>query len=211
MHAKGYVSVHRLKYKPHCTDSRHGKVVAENILNRNFVATAINQKWVSDFTYIWTKDGWLYLNVIIDLYSRKVIGWAMSASPSAEFVLESLNATIAIRGIPQEVIFHSDRGSQFVSSVVQARLISIGATISMSKKGDCYDNAPAESFFATFKKELISQVGLVSRKAARVHVAIYIESFYNRERFHSALDYLSPVEFELAGSSAGATQAPPIL
>ena len=190
-------SVHRRRFKPQCTDSNHEFPVAENLLGQDFTASAPNQKWVGDITYIWTKEGWLYLAVILDLFSRKVVGWATSISPSAELACRALEMAVARRGRPLNLVYHSDRGSQYASFEFRRRLKALGIVPSMSRKGNCYDNAVAESFFHTFKVEFVNRYGFSSRWAVRTLVADYIEEFYNTNRAHSTLGYCSPVDFEL--------------
>ncbi len=183
------------------TDSNHSQPVAENVLNREFdKATKANQLWVSDITYIWTLEGWLYLTCVIDLYSRKVVGWSMSSSMTKEFVMEALHMAIKQRCLSKDqrddLLHHSDRGSQYCSNDYQDMLEANGITCSMSRKGNCWDNAAMESFFATLKKELVHQERYKTRAAARRSIFEYIEVFYNRERIHSSLGYISPEKFE---------------
>ncbi len=180
------------------TDSRHGSPVAANVLNRQFQVAAPNLAWVSDITYVPTARGWLYLAVVIDLYSRRVIGWSLSNTLRAGIVVEALKMSVKnrvgqnLRGL----VFHSDQGSQFVSEPLRAMVTNSGMTQSMSRRGNCWDNAPAESFFSTLKTELIYRRRYATMEQARADIFHYIEVFYNRKRRHSALDYLSPVEYE---------------
>jgi transposase InsO family protein len=178
------------------TDSDHQRPVAPNILAREFEAVAPNQKWAGDITYIWTAEGWLYLAVIIDLFSRKVIGWSMMPRMTADLVNSALRMAIANRLPFQSPLMHSDRGSQYASGSYQKILRTFGITCSMSRKGNCWDNAVSESFFATLKKESVYQTDFATRAEARAEIFDYIEVFYNRERFHSALGGLSPCDFE---------------
>ena len=155
-----------------------------------------NEKWVQDITYLATDEGWLYLAVVIDLYSRQVVGWAMSERMKATLVCDALKMALFRRAMPHGVIVHSDRGSQYCSKRFQALLARHGLLCSMSKRGDCYDNAVAESFFHSLKVELTHGVRYATRDQARRDVFEYIETYYNLLRRHSALDYLSPAEFE---------------
>ena len=178
------------------TDSKHKLPVAENILNRDFTATAPNQKWVGDISYIWTNEGWMYLAVIIDLYSRSVIGWAMEVTMSRQLVGKALMMALWRRGFPRNVICHSDRGSQYCSHDYQTILKKYGLVCSMSRKGNCWDNAVAESFFHTLKTELIYMEKYETREAAKQSIFNYIEVYYNRIRLHSVLGYIAPDVFE---------------
>lgn len=178
------------------TDSEHTKPVAENILNRNFVAKQPNEKWVTDITYIWTSQGWLYLAVILDLFSRMVIGWSIRERMTADLVCDALRMAIATRSPLTGVLSHSDRGSQYASTAYLKLLETFGISSSMSRKGNCWDNAVAESFFATLKKDLIYRFDFDTREQAKIEIFKYIEVFYNRRRIHSTLGYLSPFEFE---------------
>jgi transposase InsO family protein len=179
------------------TDSRHGWPVAQNVLHRNFEAEGADQVWLSDITYVWTtREGWLYLAAVEDLYSRKVVGWSMSNRMTSRLVRDALEMAIGRRFPGEGLLHHSDRGSQYASEDYQRLLGKHGIRCSMSRKGDCYDNAPMESFFATLKKELIHREQYETRAAARQSIFEYIELFYNRVRRHSALGYKSPAEFE---------------
>jgi putative transposase len=180
------------------TNSRHDRPVAANVLDRQFAVTRANEAWVADITYVWTDEGWIYLSAVEDLYTRKIVGWSTSERLSAELVTEALEMAIG-RQLPEAgLLAHSDRGSQYASEAYQRLLQSHGITCSMSRKGNCWDNAPMESFFATLKKELIHQERYTTRMEARQSVFEYIEMFYNRERRHSALGYVSPSQFEEA-------------
>lgn len=170
---------------------------SENILKGNFSSEKENRIWTSDITYLWTSEGWLYLAVIMDIYSRKIVGWSLGSILSAELVIKALMMAILHRNPEAGIIFHSDRGSQYTSSSVRELLKSYQITQSMSSTGNCYDNAITESFFHTLKTELIFWKNYQTREEAKGSIFSYIEIFYNRERLHSALDYLSPVEFEL--------------
>ncbi len=167
---------------------------APNILNRHFAVDAPDTAWVGDITYLWTAEGWLYLAVILDLYSRRVIGWALSTRMTQELTIAALDRAFFERNPGAGLLHHSDRGSQYTSNSYRKRLKKKGLIVSMSRKGDCWDNAVAESFFATLKIELGNTFS--SREAARLALIEYIEIFYNRERSHSTLGYLSPAQFE---------------
>lgn len=183
------------------TDSAHAFPVAPNLLAQCFETTRPNQKWGSDITYVWTRQGWLYLAVVIDLYARRIIGWAVSDRLHADLALSALGRAITMRGAGPGLIHHSDRGSQYCANAYQAKLRACGIAISMSGKGNAYDNAMVESFFKTLKTELIWRTRFDTRNQAASAVARYIDHFYNPTRRHSALGYISPVQFEkLAGS-----------
>lgn len=178
------------------TDSKHDFPVAPNLLQRDFTADAPNEVWVGDITYLDTCEGWLYLAVLIDLHSRRVVGWAMSERIDTALAMSALNMALARRNPPRGLIHHTDRGCQYASHEYRRLLRSIGAECSMSRKGDCWDNAVAESFFASLRKELTNRVVFLSRDAARSNVFEYIEAFYNRVRRHSTINYKSPNDFE---------------
>lgn len=184
------------KRRPHTTDSEHDHPIAPNLLQRDFTASAPNQKWVADITYIETDEGWLYLAVVLDCFSRRVVGWAAADHLRSELVEEALTMAIeARRPKPSDgLIHHSDRGVQYASGSFQRLLDTHGIACSMSRKGDCYDNAVIESFFGTLKTELDEP--LTTRASARLALFDYIEVFYNRQRLHSTLGYLSPAAFE---------------
>jgi putative transposase len=179
------------------TDSKHHLPIAENVLDRNFTTTEPDQVWVADITYIWTSQGWLYLAVVIDLFSRRVIGWSMAEHMRTELITTALDAALGQR-IPSQsgLVFHSDRGSQYASSDYQLILQKAGITCSMSRRANCWDNAVAESFFGTLKIELIHPRIFSDRAIAKTIIAEWIEVFYNRQRLHSTIGYLSPVQFE---------------
>jgi transposase InsO family protein len=183
------------KYKA-TTNSSHDLPVAPNRLGRDFHRTRANQAWVADITYIWTNEGWLYLAVELDLYSRRIVGWSMSERMSAELVLDALDMAIRDRRPSAGLIHHSDRGSQYASQAFQAMLAAHGMVPSMSRRADCYDNAVMESFFGTLKKEWVSFARYATRAEARVAIFDYIEVYYNRRRLHSTLGNLSPSEYE---------------
>ena len=179
------------------TDSKHSLPIAQNLLARNFTANEPDQAWVADMTYIWTAEGWLYLAVIIDLFSRKVVGWSMADHMQTELVLTALDAALGQR-TPSEsgLLFHSDRGSQYASFDYQNALLQANINCSMSRRGNCWDNAVAESFFGTIKTEFIHLTTFPTRATAHTAIAEWIEVFYNRQRLHSSLNFLSPVQFE---------------
>lgn len=178
------------------TNSKHNLPVAPNLLQQDFSADAPNQKWVGDITYLWTDEGWLYLAVMLDLYSRKVVGWAMSERMTATLVCDVLRMALWRRKMPTGVIVHSDRGSQYCSHDYQRLITSHKLHCSMSAKGNCYDNACAESFFHSLKVELIHGERFTTREAMKEAVFEYIEVDYNRNRRHSANGYISPEAFE---------------
>lgn len=177
--------------------------IAPNILDRQFEAVGPNRKWVADFTYLWTAEGWLYVAVVLDLFSRKVVGWSMNANMSAQLVIDALMMAIWRRGRPIELLHHSDQGSQYTSEDFQRLLADQDITCSMSKKGDCWDNAAIESFFSTLKRERLNRRQYASRDEARAEVFDYIERFYNPRRRHSTLGLVSPDAFEKAWQSLG--------
>lgn len=184
------------RFKVMTTDSRHKFPVAPNILDRNFTAAGPDQIWLTDITYVPTAEGWLYLAAVMDLYSRRIVGWAISDSLHRLLVIEALQMTIAVRQPPPGLLPHSDRGSQYASEDYQALLTQCQMMGSMSRKGNCYDNAPMESFFGTFKTELTFHGDYATRNEARSDIFEYIEVFYNRQRRHSALGYKSPANYE---------------
>jgi len=183
------------------TDSKHSYPVAPNILDQVFTVSAPNQVWVSDITYIPTDEGWLYLASTMDLYSRKVIGYSMSASMPASLVERALEIAIGLRSPLPGLIHHSDRGVQYAAHAFQGLLEQHGLVCSMSRKGNCYDNAVQESFFHTLKTELCDHEHYRTRAEARASVFEFIEVFYNRQRLHSTLGYRSPIEFEAQRSA----------
>ncbi len=178
------------------TDSLHALPVAPNLLDQDFTATGPNQKWGSDISYVWTREGWLYLAVVIDLFARRVVGWATSDRLHKELALSALRRAIAIRRPPAGLIHHADRGGQYCAIEYQAELRRHGVLISMSGKGNCYDNAMVEAFFKTLKAELIWRTVFQSRAEATAAIGRYIDAFYNPVRRHSALDFKSPLQFE---------------
>ncbi len=178
------------------TDARHALPVADNLLNREFAAPAANTKWAADITYSETRAGWVYLAVVLDLFSRRVVGWAMQPTLERGLVLNALEMALGQRQRTTTLVHHRDRGSQYASGDDQARLAAADIKCSMSRRGDCFDNAPVERFFSTLKTELVDQQRFATRQEARQAIFAYVEVFYNRQRRHSALGYLSPVEFE---------------
>ncbi len=196
MKANRIVGKAKKKFKA-TTNSRHNLPVAENLLEQNFVAERPNTKWVGDITYVWTMEGWLYLAVILDLYSRQVVGWAMSDRLKSDFVVEALRQAIGRRNPDPCCIFHSDRGIQYASDDFRTVLKANGFIQSMSRKGNCYDNSVAESFFHTLKTEHVYDYRYETRAEARQSIFVWIEMVYNRRRKHSALGNRSPVSFEL--------------
>jgi transposase InsO family protein len=182
------------------TQSNHTHPVAPNLLERRFDVGAPNRAWVSDLSYVWTLEGWLYLCVILDLFSRRVIGWSMDSRIDRHLTLSALRMALANREVSSGLVHHSDRGSQYAAGDYRKVLRAHGLECSMSRKGDCWDNAVVESFFATLKVELIYRSAFATRKEARQAIFDYIEAFYNRRRRHSYLGFLSPVDFEGRGT-----------
>jgi putative transposase len=178
------------------TDSLHAFPVAPNLLDQDFSAERPNEKWGADISYIWTQEGWLYLAVVIDLYARRVVGWAVSDRLHKELALAALHRALAVRRPATGLIHHSDRGSQYCSIEYQATLRKHGLLISMSGKGNCYDNFMVETFFKTLKSELVWRTRFQTRNEAREALARYIDGFYNPTRRQSALDFVSPAQFE---------------
>ncbi len=187
----------RRAFVPRTTDSDHEHPIAPNLLDRNFTAPAPNQKWASDLTYIWTDEGWLYLSVLLDLCSRRVIGWSMNQNLKADGVIDTLSMALKRRKPDdRRLLHHSDRGVQYACETYRAMLDDRRITRSMSRSGNCYDNAVVESFFATLKIELVHRLRYRTRAEARASVFEWIECWYNRRRRHSSLEYLSPEQFE---------------
>lgn len=196
MKEKGLCGRQKGRYRVQTTDSNHDHPVAPNHLAAAPRPTAPNQIWVADITYIETKEGWLYLAAILDLFSRKIVGWAMSERIDTVLVLNALSMALLHRCPPANLLFHTDRGVQYASGDYRQALSNAGFIASMSRKGNCYDNATMESFWASLKLELVYRSHFDTRAQARTLTFDYIESFYNRQRAHSALDYHSPVDFE---------------
>ena len=188
----------RFKRRRQPTDSgaRLEHTIAPNVLDRQFEATEPNQKWVADFTYIWTAEGWLFVAVVLDLFSRRAVGWSMSSQMTAKLVMDALLMAIWRRGWPGELLHHSDQGSQYTAEEFQRLLAEHGIRCSMSRRGDCWDNAAMESFFSTLKIERVNRSRYHSRDEARADIFDYIERFYNSRRRHSTLGQISPMEFE---------------
>jgi len=178
--------------------------VAKNLLKQDFQADAPNQRWVADITYVPTRQGWLYLAVVMDLYSRRIVGWSMSHRMSRRLVVDALEMAVAARRPEGPLIHHSDRGAQYTSDDFRAELARHGIECSMSSSGNCYDNAVVESFFGVLKRERVNRVRYRTREEARADLFAYIEVFYNRKRRHSRLGNVSPAEFET--NSAGLFQ-----
>ncbi len=197
MRDNGLKALTKRRYKK-TTDSAHGGPVAPNLLDQEFSAEGPNQKWGVDISYIWTAEGWLYLAVVIDLYSRRVVGWAASDRMKKDLAITALQRAIAIRRPKPGLIHHSDRGSQYYSDEYQKILKNHGIQISMSGKGNCYDNSMFETFFKTLKSELIWRTVFLSRWQAERAIGTFVDGFYNPTRRHSALGYKSPILFEAA-------------
>ena len=183
------------KYKV-TTNSNHSYPVVKDLIGQNFKSTELNKIWVSDITYIWTKEGWLYLACILDLYSRMIVGWQIDQRQSSSLVTTAVSNALSQRGKNPGIIFHSDRGSQYASKEVRDLLAAHGIIQSMSRKGNCYDNAVMESFFHTLKTELIYFENFQTREEAKMKIFDYIEIYYNRQRIHSSINYFTPVEYE---------------
>jgi transposase InsO family protein len=188
----------RRRFVPRTTDSTHQQPVANNVLDRDFTASAPNQKWLADITYVDTDEGWLFCAAVLDCYSRKVVGWAMSDAMPTDLVSDALKMALLHRQPSGDLLHHSDRGSQYASDEYQSLLARYGISVSMSHRGNCYDNAMMESFWATLKTELVHQQRYRTRAQARQSIFEYIEVYYNRKRLHSSLGYVSPESFEAA-------------
>jgi len=195
MRAQGLRCKTRNKFKA-TTNSKHDNPVAPNRLNREFTVDQANQKWVGDIAYIWTAEGWLYLATVIDLFSRKVVGWSMKSRMTQELVNQALLSAIWARKPARGLLWHTDRGSQYASNSHRKLLEEHGIVQSMSRKGNCWDNAVAESFFHTLKTGLTNHKQYQTRDEAQEDIFDYIEVFYNRQRLHSTNDYWSPVDYE---------------
>lgn len=179
------------------TDSKHNLPIAENLLNRNFNTTEPNRKWVTDITYVWTQEGWLYLATVMDLYSRAIVGWALHDRLETLLITEALQKALWNRKFPVDVLVHSDRGSQYCSEEYQKILKDNRLICSMSRKGNCWDNAPMESFYHTLKTELVQfRIGFKTKQEAREAIKTYIGEYYNTKRRHSAIAYHAPFVFE---------------
>lgn len=184
------------RFRVRTTDSDHDLPVADNLLDRQFNPSAANEAWVADITYIPTREGWLYLAAVEDLYSRMVVGWSMADHMESRLVVDALEMAVGRRLPDERLLAHSDRGSQYASEHYQRLLGQHGITCSMSRRADCWDNAPMESFFASLKKELIHDANFITRAEAQAAIFEYIEVFYNSKRRHSSLGYVSPAEYE---------------
>jgi len=195
MREHGLQSHKRRRLRVVTTDSKHAHPVAPNVLERDFEATAPNQKWLADMTYVPTKEGWLYLALVLDLYARKLVGWAMSETMPQELTLSALDVALGWRDPDAGLVHHSDRGSQYAAKDYRRKLKARGITVSMSRKGDCWDNAPMESVNGTVQVECVNDVTFRTREQARQAIIEYI-GYYNTERRHSALGNIAPAEFE---------------
>jgi len=198
MHEYQLVARRKRGFKPQKTDSNHKGPFAPNLLEQDFSAEAQDQKWVGDITFVDTSEGWSYLAVIVDVFSRRVVGWATSDSPDANLVVAALKNAKTMRRPPSGLIVHTDRGCQYASKAYLAELKEMGAIASMSRTGNCYDNAMAESFFSTLDFELRRHWDFSSHREATKVLANYIDNYYNRKRIHSSIDYMTPVAYEQA-------------
>jgi len=206
MREHGLQSHKRRRFRVVTTDSRHAHPVAPNVLERDFEALAPNQKWLADMTYVSTDEGWLYLALVLDLYARKLVGWAMSETMHEALTLRALDVALGWRDPKPGLVHHSDRGSQYAAKDYREKLKALGITVSMSRKGNCWDNAPMESANGTLKVECAQDVHFETREQAKREIVEYI-GYYNTERRHSSLDYLTPEKFELRWH-AGSSQTP---
>jgi putative transposase len=192
----------RRRRLPFDMGQRPEHAIAPNVLDRQFAASVPNQKWAADFTYLWTAEGWLYLAIVLDLFSRRVVGWSMSSQMTSQFVTDAMLMAIWRRGPTSALLHHSDQGSQYTSDQFQKLLKEQGVTCSMSRSGDVWDNAAMESFFSTLKTERTSRHNYQTRDQAKADIFDYIERFYNPRRKHSTLGYLSPMQYEKSVNSA---------
>jgi putative transposase len=197
MRRHGIRAITARAWQPRTTDSRHGLPIAPNLVERNFTAATPNRVWLADITYVRTDEGWLYLAAVMDLYSRKIVGYAMADHLRTELPLAALRMALMARRPGVGLIHHSDRGVQYASADYREALQSVGARASMSRKADCYDNAPMESFFHTLKTELVHHRHYATRAQAERDIFAFVEGFYNRTRLHSAIGYISPICMEL--------------
>ena len=197
MRALGLKAIQAKKFKV-TTDSNHSKPVAPDLLEQDFCAAMPNQKWTSDISYVWTDEGWLYLAVVMDLYSRAIVGWSMNRQMTQQLVCDALTMALFRRNFPKATIIHSDRGSQYCSQRYQRLIRNHGLCGSMGRKATCYDNAVTESFFHTLKVELVHRERYVTRRMAQSSIFEYIETYYNRQRKHSAIGHRIPMLFEKA-------------
>jgi transposase InsO family protein len=189
------------RFRVRTTDSNHDLPVADNLLDRQFNPSQANEAWVADITYIPTREGWLYLAAVEDLYSRRVVGWSMADHVESRLVVDALELAVQRRLPDEGLLAHSDRGSQYASEHYQRLLGKHGITCSMSRRADCWDNAPMESFFASLKKELVHDADFATKAETRAAIVEYIEVFYNNQRRHSSLGYVSPAEYEQSENS----------
>lgn len=196
MRAAGLAARRRRPRRPSDTGVRQQHGIAPNVLEREFTAAGPNQRWVADFTYVHTTEGWLYVAVVLDLFSRRIVGWSMKAEMTAQLVVDALMMALWRRGKPRELLHHSDQGSQYTSDQFQGLLTEAGITCSMSKRGDVWDNSAMESFFSSLKTERLSRTVYRTRDEARLDTFDYIERFYNPRRRHSTIGMLSPADFE---------------
>ena len=201
MRDNGIAAKQKKKYKT-TTDSNHGHLAAPNILGRDFEADGPDQKWLADITYIPTREGWLYLAAVLDLYSKLIVGWSMSSRMTKKLVLDALNMAVDRRRPGPGLIHHSDQGRQYASKAYRKKLKSHRMICSMRRKGDCWDNAPMESWFHSLKTELVAHKDYLSRTQAKADIFEYIEVFYNRSRKHSALGYMNPAQYEMINMAA---------
>ena len=194
MRENGIKAKHKHRFKV-TTDSKHNLPIAPNLLDRNFTPDAPNQVWTSDITYLWTNEGWLHLAIVLDLFNREVVGWSLKPRMTADIVTDALTMAWFRRKPAAGLVHHSDRGSQYASHAFQAKLAEYGMLCSMSRKGNCWDNAPTESWFGSFKNERVYGELVKTRHEMKAMAFEYIEVFYNRKRLHSTLDYKSPMQF----------------
>lgn len=195
MNKAGIVCKQRKRFRV-TTNSNHCHPIAENLLNREFMATAPNRVWVADITYVWTQEGWLYLSAVLDLFSRRVVGWCVADHMRGELVRNAFLMALGRRQPGKDLLHHSDRGCQYASEDYRVLLDKYGITVSMSRKGDCWDNAVMERFFGSLKSECTDGKVYLTRECAKRDVIDYIEMFYNSKRFHSTLGYRSPLQYE---------------
>lgn len=182
------------------TDSRHVLPIAANVLNRDFSVAAPNRKWVTDITYLWTSEGWLYLAAVMDLYSRRIVGWSIAEHMREKLIRDALDMALGRRQPAVGLLHHSDRGCQYASHAYQAMLKEAGIIVSMSRKGNCWDNSVMERFFGSLKSERTDHINYLTREEAKLDVIDYIEMFYNSKRLHSTLGYVTPLQFEQKNS-----------
>lgn len=206
MRKNGIRAVQARKFRS-TTDSDHTQPIAENVLGREFAVENADTAWCGDITYIWTTHGWLYLAIIMDLCTRRIVGWSARTTMHRNLVLDALGAALKDRRPPTGLVHHSDRGSQYASNEYRAELEAAGITCSMSRKGNCWDNAPAESFFATLKQELVYQHAFETPSEAKHAMFEFIEVWYNRQRLHSSLGYMTPVDYEALLQQQSTNQA----